>query len=58
MYTLQYGCFSTLHYLKTLQTNITKEVIDFWQPVCAVTRVKQGPALAREMLCLTFPTTT
>lgn len=37
MYTLQYGCFSTLHYLKTLETNITKEVIDFWQPVCAVT---------------------
>lgn len=58
MYTLQYGSFSTLHYLRTLQTNITKEVIDFWQAVCAVTRVKQGPAQAREMLCLTLPTTT
>lgn len=50
--------FSTLHYLKTLQTNISKEVIDFWQPVYAVTRVKPGPAQAGEMLYLTFPTTT
>lgn len=46
MYTVQFGCFSTVRYLKAPQTNIIKQVIDFWQAACTVTGVNQGPARA------------
>lgn len=57
MYTVQFGCFSTVRYLKAPQTNIIKQVIDFWQAACTVTGVNQGPARAGEMFCVTAPAT-